>query len=357
MLALLIALSASAAGSPCDSPDGEVAPAAGAVVPRNAKIWITGRSDVAPTIGGVAVAVGGYDENTGVTRFTPQTLDTGPKHIYAMYRDEVITVEDRFDLTPPAAPRDVVPRVTIEPGTERVDRFVLQAVFDPETALVRITVEGGNHPAKTITTTPQHLDLCRTGFEAGAGDVAITVQALDVAGNASPPVTVHAVARIAMRAEHSDDGYRCGLGPMMIFWAKALLALIAAVIGLVVAVHRRVGASKRSTAVSSLVAEALVRRARTIDGVMVVVAIATLVAARTYYGGLGNMAAIWVVIRFRDYAVASRAIALIEQPLAAAELDHRNLIVSAAGKRAPVLLSRGLIRRAKLAAVPAATVR
>jgi len=125
----------------------------------------------------------------------------------------------------------------------------------------------------------------------------------------------------------------------------------------VIAVVRRLNrgtSGEPPVVISLLVAEELARRTRKVDGVMILVALAVLAVAWAAIGEWSCIAGVWVVIRFGDYAVAHRALAILELPRVVAELYGTNLVVRGDGKQSAVMLTRRAIRRAKQAAVPTA---
>ena len=125
----------------------------------------------------------------------------------------------------------------------------------------------------------------------------------------------------------------------------------------VIALLRRLGrgtSGEPPVVISLLVAEELARRARKVDGLMILVALAVVGIAWAAIGEWASVAGIWVLIRFGDYVVAHRALAMLELPRVVAELYGTNLVVRSEGKQSAVMLTRRAIRRGKLAAVPAA---
>jgi hypothetical protein len=204
-------------------------------------------------------------------------------------------------------------------------------------------------------TTPDRLVLCEPRLRA-SGQARVTIDAIDLAGNISPPSWTD-VRTTTSHERPCTSHYHCGLGPTMMFLVGGFFLLMIVLATTAVAVFRRIHrgtTGEPPVLVPNLVATALAKHARTRDGVVLVIVAGAVVAAWSYFGEWASVGGIWALLRFGDYVVASRALSLLDNGTAVAELYGTNLVVRAANKQSAVLLSRGEIARARRASVPTA---
>ncbi len=131
------------------------------------------------------------------------------------------------------------------------------------------------------------------------------------------------------------------------------------VVATVVAAMRRLNrgtSGEPPRVVTHLAAAAIVRDARTRDGVVALIVTLVTAAMWTQHVPFSLIALVWVPICAGDYFVANRALRLLEVPHAVAELYGKTLVVRSADQTSAVLLSRAEAQRARRAEVPAATL-
>src|SRR5689334_21654720 len=177
-----------------------VLPADGAHVPLNTKVWQLGAKegfyDYRTWAGGAtkSITVQGelFDRNEDHPALRYALHDLEPDHIYSLSpqrASSMLTFETtgEVDTTPPPAP--IVSGIEVLLEYQPLERMPVAALrfhasASADTALLQIVVEDriGQY---TVTTTPQHTNICLPGIRLAPGSVTVAVYALDLAGNRS----------------------------------------------------------------------------------------------------------------------------------------------------------------------------
>lgn len=157
----------------CTCPTQMVLPQRGATgLPSNAKLWTIDQTSTLE-----------YD-----------AMDTH-RHVITMHsesrvpaRDDDLTLDGDADHEPPSAPRGVnVSISTAYYGNDtQIETLSAWGDFDPDTAIVEIRL-WDDATEVTLYTTPRRLYLCRLFIPIGATPLRVSVRAIDIAGNISPP--------------------------------------------------------------------------------------------------------------------------------------------------------------------------
>ena len=364
---VVLAIAGSAAATPLREPcdckeETRPVPRDGAVVPRNAKLWVLDQAYDSVQIQRVDSArhdaiPAEWDPKLGASVYTPTSLVPGRYAVsYERIPAGTFEVVDEIDTTPPARPELDRATLEIDAPRGRVDHLSVVGRFDRrDTAVIRITLDDGESH-QILATTLDRLELCEPPLKTSAKSVRLTVEAIDYAGNVSPATTLELATTPSSGLPCIDHHYGCGLGAaagLLVGFILLMFVLCATAIAVFRRIHRGTS-GEPPILVPNLVATALAKHARTRDGVVLVIVIGAVVAALSFFGEWASVGGVWALIRFSDYIVASRALALLDNGLAIAELYGTNLVVRHAGKQSAVLLSRGEIRDAHRAAVPTA---
>lgn len=267
------------------------------------------------------------------------------------------TEQPGLDLiaTKPQAP--LVDHVHIEvesQPTERMPvvwlRFMPQQVSS-ETAFfeLAITDELGR---QTITTQRDVTQLYRPELRVMQRRVRVEVRAIDAAGTRSVPTIVHVDVQ-------GYRPYRCGLGPMISFVARAFAALMLVLLVFVVVCARRWREQQgESEAVSPLVADHIARAVLRRAASATVATVAGVVSALALDHRLVAVLIAFVAFVPLGTLLGARRVAReLERERARAELRGTLLIVRSPDGQARVPASRSVIASARRHAVPPSIVR
>jgi hypothetical protein len=331
-----------------------VVPGPGAVVPRNAKLWVLDPTHMTAQLEGggmVRDVEPTWDRFTHAMVFAPQ-LTPGHYHFHSNYFDTTFDVRDAVDTIGPRVPAVSSVSIVSGPG-DAIALLSIHGHFDADTALVRVTI--ATNPPQIFTTVPSRLDLCETGLVARPGRVPVTVEALDVAGNPSLPVTIP----VMVAATHAvpptcHEHLTCGLGTLGTAIGRGLLSFLVFIFALAVRYARRRPLASAPKTVSLLVADQLARTVR-LRGVLVMTAMVVLTpVAWAAYGPFALIGPCWVLVCFGEVVDASRIARLVDEPNAIATIGGRELMVRAGTRKTTLVVTDRAIRRASAAAVPAA---
>lgn len=236
----------------CTCPAQIVLPQPGASgLPSNAKLWTI---DQTHTLSYEAIGTHRYVS-------TMQSESRVPT------RDDDLTLDGDADHEPPRAPRGVNVSITAAYyGNEtQIETLSAWGDFDPDTAIVEIRLWDDASEA-TLYTTPHRLYLCQLLIPIGATPLHVSVRAIDIAGNTSPPYETTTDPQFDPErpdpSTQCDGGYhRHHHGHGFEILGLIFLWLIFLVCWLVYLLGRRIGA-KRGVAedVPVLAAEEIIRR-------------------------------------------------------------------------------------------------
>lgn len=355
-LALLVTITGDAAAKrepACACRHDVVLPRVGAVdVPTNAHFW--------------------YLRADGVLA-TPdrpiQPYELAPHTAYALSSPPLsFTTGAGRDETPPLAPGigavSFVLSSAAHGGTRAVTLLHIAGTFDPDTAVIRLTI---GDDQRTYVTTPDALTICDTGLELAARPTTVTIVALDLAGNASPPTTyttTPVVDRDPPRiCRPGSTRHRGGLDYIVVFMLAPFVLAILYCIYLAIAAASR--ANRRRTAEPTPLpvpaAEALARDVRRSSaiGIGVVVVAGVLAFRSDVLAVLMLLVApsllIGVVVAAYRWYVATRLLRLAAYDGATATLRDTEVRVSVGGKHAILRATPARVRRAQDHGLPRAT--
>lgn len=351
----------------CACPQRIVLPSLGETnVPLNTKLWVLDHSG-APGSGSTNLNV------STVEGVAPGTL-LAPNTEYAPEGTRFTTGSEP-DTTPPAAPAEVsVSILAMSQPAEYmpIDSMMLYGIYDDDTALVRVDLFDGRR-ASTFYTTPSRLYVCAPGVSIAPGKIRVTVTALDLAGNASPPFTTEVTAEVGtggptitsddcgerprgagLRPEH----FRCGNGSMALLLLIPVLA-IGLLIGIVVVQLIRNARIRRTppVEVGLLVAEAVVRMM--LRGHLVASALGSVAIGVSLAFGSDGLALALAVIPFMglSHALSCKlALRRLEHQGASAERRDTWLIVSDVSGKTRIRANERIFRGAVRAVLPAASI-
>ncbi|HEX7835901.1 MAG TPA: hypothetical protein VF469_00480, partial [Kofleriaceae bacterium] len=197
------------------------------------------------------------------------------------------------DTTPPAAPmvRGFAIAVSAyRSGTESIAELAFDAALGPDVVLLRFDFTIGGRTVSRITTTDGWRELgrpaCRTELPFRPGDdVSVSVRAIDLAGNESPPTTrvIHVgraepILPACAEPEHVKCGMGAALFPLVVILVIAMGCIAFLVVLILQSVRRApVGRNAVPQPISRLAVERLAdqarRRARMVAAVGVLSAI------------------------------------------------------------------------------------
>jgi hypothetical protein len=332
-----------------------VVPERDAVVPQNAKLWVLDPTQLTVRLEGGGMVRNlelAWDPAVHAMAFTPQ-LTPGHYHFHSNYFDTTFDVRSGLDAIGPDVPAINGVSIVSGPGNA-IALLSIQGRFDADTALVRVTI--ATNPPQIITTLPSRLDLCETGLSARPGLVQVTIEALDVAGNASLPVTIPVEVAAPDRGAPPSchERFTCGLGNLGAAIGRGLLSLILFVGALAVRYARRRPLASAPAIVSLLVADELARGVR-LRGALVMTAMVVLTpVAWAAYGAIALIGPCWVLVCLGEVVDASRIVRLVDAPNAIATIGGRELVVRSGTHKTTLVVTDRALRRASAAAVPAA---
>ncbi len=358
VLALVAAVPGTAAASiapACTCLGHDLVPDGG-TIPRNAKAWLLGAND---DIELDHVRIHGAWSGGG-TRFDV-ALAPGQRYTVSHFEQTAtFTTTSAEDHTPPAAPKIGVVSIGLAPGdAPRHDILSLDVAgtFDTDTALVRIEIPDSYEPV-TILTTPRNVRMCDVGWPLTLGERTVTVTAIDLAGNESPPVQIATTPLVATTdgPRPCESHVRCGIGGLAILAAGVVVAIGLVIAIFVIVALRRWRISIDATPISLLVAEHIARAVLRRELLVVMLSSAAAATLLGFEYDLTSMIPILVLgFSLIDALAARRALTRIEASGATAELYGKLLVVTANGRKAKLLASRRAISRAS--SVPQGTAR
>ena len=263
---------------------------------------------------------------------------------------------ERFDtMVGPEAPHDVDLTIVVTRLDLPVSSWIsIKGTYALDTDRLKVTlIDLSGGPTEVVMfDTAAKLASCKLPVALGPAVLAI-LEPFDADGH-SGHVT-YAATRV-VDAYHMKPGMTDTLiSAFEWFFVVALFAIIS-----LVAVLRRIHRGTNGEVpivISMVLAEALARRARSRDGLVAFVVVLAGFAAYALYGNWVVVGSVWILLCIGDYWVAARAVTLLEQPHAVAELYGTNLVVRADDHTSAILLSRRAIKRAKREALPSARAR
>lgn len=358
----------------CD-PGTTVLPADGAVdVPLNAKLWSLGYRFTSRVVvnDGTRDLYGVDPEPLPTTSRTITRYSLGDlasRHTYTISEpgspSTTFTTSAAVDNQVPAAP--VIRRLAVSAALandrdhEDTADLDLDAAFDPDVALVRITIATDTARASVITVPGGWRFLgkpaCGTWLRLHPYQlVTITLTAIDLAGNESAPVTREVIATDGGKPLLEPCGVshhtKCGMGALGIMFFGMIVAIIGFVvlIGIIVRHFTRVRSLGFAVAqpVSGLVAERLARAVQVRAGLVATVA---LVGVPTFFVMVDSMlsilATVIACVALRSFFIARGILTMLDDRAAEAEALGHRLVVRVGEAESHLDLTEDKIARAR----------
>jgi hypothetical protein len=369
-LVLALVTNARAGADRCEPLAPIVLPDDGATVPVNTKVWQLGAKE------------GSYDYRKSSPDALPITVqgelldrnDDHPALRYALHDlepNQIYTLEGSgpaisfkttgvVDTTPPVYPVVLGLQIELEYQPLRrmpvsVLRFHANASSD--TALLQIVVEDlvGR---QTVTTTPQHTNICLPGIRLAPGPVQVSIFAIDLAGNRSTASVDH-IAVVDPTATDPAGHVRCATGSMvLIIFGPVLLAGLLLGILLVLSLRHWRMQNDPGEAVSLLVADHIARGVASRAASGSIAALAAFASAIVFgHGLLVLLVGLIACVPTSSLVASRRVLRELDREHARAELRETVLIVRSADGQARLATSHRLIDRARRSAVPTSVAR
>ncbi len=345
----------------CACPARVVLPAFGATnVPINTKVWVLDHTG-AP--GSAATSLRAFPV-LGEPALEPNTE-------YSPDGTRFTTGTAR-DTTPPAIPAGVTVgiSVTSQPAEYMpIDAISLWGTYDADTALIKVDLWDGQRET-TLYTTRDRTFVCAPGVSIRPGTIRVTIRAIDLAGNESPPFQTTAAATasagVGATTEYCGEGprqgadrhFRCGTGSFALLLVIPVV-VIGLLIGLVIVRLVRNAKIRRTppVAVGLLVAEAVVRmmlRGHLVTSALGFIAIGVSVALDSR--GLGFALAVIPFLGLSNALTCKLALRRLDRQGSTAERRDTWLIVSDVTGETRLRSNERVFRAAVRAALPAASI-
>ncbi|NVB82713.1 MAG: hypothetical protein HOV81_30330 [Kofleriaceae bacterium] len=331
-------------------------------VPRNTKLWVLDHTG-APGSAATNLTSGPLPNEPSAS--------LAPNTEYSPDGTRFTTGAD-VDETPPAMPANVTASIIVmaQPAEYMpVDAVTLWGDYDDDTALIKVDLWDGQRET-TFYTTPNRLYLCAPGVSIRPGTIRVTIRAIDLAGNESPPVTTSveatASAGVSVTTEDCGEGprqytgrhFRCGTGDLAVLLLIPIVA-IGLLIGLIVVRLLRNAKIRRTPPVDVglLVAEAVVRTIMRRDLVASALGlIATGVALTFEARGLGFVLGLFPLISLSSWGSCRVALNRLARQDASAERRDSWLIIRDRSEESRIRANERVFRAAVRAVLPAASV-
>ena len=347
-----------------------VLPADGATVPLNTKVWQLGAKEgfydyrkwIAGETKPITVQGEPFDHNDEHPALRFPLHDLEPSFIYHLEGSGPplsFETSGEVDTTPPAPP---LVRVEINLEYQPLERMpvaqlLIRGQIGEGTALVQIVVED-RLSRQTVTTTPDHLNLCKPGLRLAPGMVSISVYALDLAGNRSEayPQSVHVLDPTSI----DPQGHvRAGIGSMsLILFGPVLLAAILLAILLVLSLRHWRHQNGEGEAITPLVADHIARAVARRAASGSVAALAAFTSAWIFgHGLLVLLVGLIACVPLSSLVASRRVMRELDADRARAELRESVLIVRSPMGQARLATSTRLIDEARKNAVPKTVAR
>lgn len=303
-------------------------------VPLNAKLWRFDRLDTG--LGLVETPMPELAANTTYER--PGTQ---------------FTTGDARDTTPPARPHDVYVEVEVSnydrdvQHRRGIETFGLFGIYDPDTAIIRVTISYRFGTVRFYTT-PDRLFLCSPEPAIDDGPSAISIVAIDLAGNESEPF-------VTMVTPTVRPHFRCGTGTMGLLLVVPVL-IVGLLLGLLIgrAVRQALIRRMPATTVSLLAAESIARSMLGANAILTALGMLLVIGSLAIDDlALAVLLGPVPLIGLRHLWLCRGVLALVDRPGATAERRKSWLIVASLDKTVQLRVNEQLFR---LGSVPVAAV-
>ncbi|HEX5062767.1 MAG TPA: hypothetical protein VFV99_25515 [Kofleriaceae bacterium] len=343
-------------------------------VPLNAKIWQLGTKegffdyDVGSVTDRRTITVQSqpFDRNEDHPVVTYPLRDLQPSLLYWFHGTGTtisFETDSSIDTTPPDLP--TVDEVQIELEYQPLERMPvarlrLASHVTADTALLQIAVTDRSG-TQTVTTTPDHTDICRPGLRLTPGRVRVRVFALDLAGNRSAsddgqPFVVD-VADPTAKDPQGHVGADLGNVSLILFGPVLLAAILLGILLVISLRHWRVQRGEGepvSQLVADHIARAVFRRASSGS----VAAAAGVVSAFVLHNSLlVIVVALIACVPLSAFIASRRVLRELGRDRARAELRETVLVVYSPNGQARLATSPRVIDKARAHAVPTSVAR